>query len=77
MPWPMTNSSNELKIDYADADFVGLWNRDDVQDPHCVCSRTGYIINFADCPVLWKSGLQTEIALSTMEAEYVNFSTSC
>ncbi len=72
------NPSNEFKIDcYPDADFAGLWNRDDVQDPHCVCSRTGYIINFANCPVLWKSRLQTEIALSTMEAEYVALSTSC
>ena len=40
-------------------------------------SWTGYVINLADCPVLWKSRLQTEIALSTMEAEYVALSTSC
>jgi hypothetical protein len=70
--------SEKLKIDcYPDADFAGLWNRDNVQDPHCVRSRTGYVINLADCPVLWKSRLQTEIALSTMEAEYVALSTSC
>ncbi len=48
-----------------------------MQDPHCVRSRTGYVINFADCPVLWKSRLQTEIALLTMDAEYVTLSTSC
>jgi hypothetical protein len=72
------NPSNKLKIDSnPDADFAGLWNRDDVQDPHCIRSRTGHIINFADCPVLWKSCHQTEIALSTMEAEYVALSTSC
>jgi hypothetical protein len=70
--------SEVLKIDcYPDADFAGLWNRDDVQDPHCVRSRTGYVINLADCPVLWKSCLQTEIALSTLEAEYFALSTSC
>ena len=40
-------------------------------------SRTGYVICLANCPVLWKSKLQTEIALSTMEAEYVALSTSC
>jgi hypothetical protein len=28
------------------------------------------------CPILWKSKLQTEIALSTMEAEYVALSTA-
>ena len=70
--------SDSLKIDcYPDADFAGLWNRDDKHDPHCVRSRTGYVINLSNCPVLWKSKLQTEIALSTMEAEYVALSTSC
>ena len=72
------NPSESLKINcYPDADFAGLWNRDDKQDPHCVRSRTGYVICLADCPVLWKSTLQTKIALSTMEAEYVALSTSC
>ncbi len=66
------NPSNTMKIDcYPDADFVGLWKRDNVQDPHCVRSRTRYVICLANCPVLWKSRLQTEIALSTMEAEYI------
>jgi hypothetical protein len=72
------NPSKTLKIDcYPDADFAGLWTRDDKQDPHCVRSRTGYVICLSDCPVLWKSKLQTEIALSTMEAEYIALSTSC
>ncbi len=62
---------------YPDADFAGLWNQDNTQDPHCVRSQTGYVICLADCPVLWKSTLQTEIVLSTMEAEYVALSTSC
>ena len=70
--------SDSLKIDcYPDADFAGLWNRDDKHDPHCVRSRTGYVINLSNCPVLWKSKLQTEIALSTMEAEYVALSSAC
>ena len=38
-------------------------------DPACVKSRTGFVIMFDDCPVLWVSKLQTETALSTMEAE--------
>ena len=29
------------------------------------------------CPVVWLSNLQTEIALSAMEAEYVAFSMAC
>ncbi len=70
--------SDNLKIDcYPDADFAGLWNCDDKNDPHCICSQTGYIICLLDCPVLWISKLQTEIALSTMEAEYVALSASC
>ncbi len=72
------NPSNTMKINcYPDADFAGLWKRDDVQDPHCVRSRTGYVICLANCPVLCKSRLQTEIVLSTMEAEYIALSTSC
>ena len=37
-------------------------------------SRTGYLITYAGCPVVWCSKLQTEIALSTMEAEYIALS---
>ncbi|KAL7461491.1 hypothetical protein ACHAXS_001911, partial [Conticribra weissflogii] len=44
---------------------------------HCTRSRTGFVILVAGCPILWKSTLQTEIALSTMEAEYVALSQSC
>jgi hypothetical protein len=62
---------------YPDADFAGLYGHEDSQDPHCARSRTGYIIFAFGCPVLWKSRLQTEIALSKMEAEYVALSTAC
>ena len=55
----------------ADADFAGLWGQEGVDDPHCFRSRTGYIILINRCPILWKSQLQTEIAMSTVEAEYV------
>ena len=62
---------------YPDADFAGLFGHEHPQDPHCVRSRTGYVICLAGCPVLWVSKLQTEIALSTMEAEYIALSTAC
>jgi hypothetical protein len=39
-----------------------------------VRSRTGYVITSASCLVLWSSKLQTEIALSTTEAEYIALS---
>ena len=63
------------KLDcYADADFAGLWNVESDQDPVCVKSRTGYVIMFASCPVTWVSKLQSEISLSTLEAEYIALS---
>ncbi len=66
-----------LNIDcYVDADFAGLWPYEDRQDPSCVKSRTGFVICLADCPVIWSSKLQGEIATSTMEAEYSALSSS-
>ncbi len=63
--------TNELNIDcFVDADFAGLWPHEDRQDPSCVKSRTGFAICLANCPVIWSSKLQMEIATSTMEAEY-------
>ena len=73
----MTPSAEPCIDCYPDADFAGLYGHENVQDPHCVRSRTGFVIMAFGCPVLWKSKLQTEIALSTMEAEYVAISTAC
>ena len=59
---------------YVDADFAGLWNIEDEQNPLSVKSRTGFLISFMGCPLHWMSKLQTQIALSTMEAEYIALS---
>jgi len=59
---------------YVDADFAGLWSPATSCDPISVKSRTGYVITFANCPILWSSKLQSEIALSTTEAEYIALS---
>ena len=56
---------------YVNADFAGLWGAENEQSPICVKSRTGYVLTLNDCPLVWVSKLQTEIALSTMEAEYI------
>ena len=71
--------SSPFQIDcYVDADFAGLFGIESDQDPICVKSRTGYLIMFMNCPLVWKSSLQTQIALSTMEAEYIALSlTQC
>ena len=44
--------------------------------PSTAKSRYGYIITFAGCPILWASRLQTIIALSSTEAEYIALSES-
>jgi hypothetical protein len=65
----------EMKLDcYVDADFAGLWNVEDKQDPVCVKSRTGFCLTLGNCPLIWVSRLQSEIALSTTEAEYIALS---
>jgi hypothetical protein len=70
--------TTEARIDcYPDADFAGLYGHEDSQDPSCAKSRTGYIILAFNCPVLWRSRIQTLVAASTMEAEYVALSTAC
>jgi len=70
--------STQPRVDcYPDADFAGLYGHEDSLDPHCARSRTGYVILAFGCPVLWRSRLQTEMALSTMEVEYVALSMAC
>ena len=65
------NNVEELAIDvFVDADFAGMWGYEDKDNPVSVKSRTGFVIFIANCPVIWASKLQTDIALSTMEAEY-------
>ena len=59
-----------------DADFAGLYAAENPEDPISVKSRTGYLIKFSGCPLLWVSKLQTEIALSTLHSEYVALSQS-
>ena len=61
---------------YVDADFFGGWSQADANNLENVMSRTGYAIYYTGCPVLWSSKLQTEIAFSTTEAEYIALSSA-
>ena len=72
-------TSNPLEIDaYPDADFAGMWGHENVLDPSSVKSRTGFVINVANCPVLWISKLQSGCtAQSTMEAEIIALNHCC
>jgi len=57
---------------YCDADFAGNWNRHLAPtDPATAKSRSGWVIYYAGCPIIWASKLQTQVALSTTEAEYI------
>jgi hypothetical protein len=62
---------------FVDADFAGNYTKDRSYDPNSVRSRTGCVILFAGCPITWFSRLQSEISLSTTEAEYIALSTTC
>ena len=71
------NSSKKLVVDcYSDAYFAGLWGHENLQDPIFARSRIGFVVTFANCPLLWVSKLQTEISLPTLHSEYVALSHS-
>ena len=70
------NATESLTV-WADADFSGNWIRKTAEvDPSTAKSRSGYLIMLASCPVVWSSKLQTQIALSSCEAEYICLSQS-
>jgi len=54
---------NQSVVGYCDSDFAG--------DMDKRRSTTGYVFTFAKAPVSWKSTLQSTVALSTTEAEYM------
>jgi hypothetical protein len=69
--------TKDLTLDcFADADFAGLFSTSDPDDPKSVKSRSGFVITLGKIPVSWGSKLQSETALSTMEAEYISLSQS-
>jgi hypothetical protein len=69
--------SNQSFDAYVDASFTGDWDAENKEwDRDTARSRTGYVILYASCPVVWASKLQSEIALSTTESEYLAISTA-
>ena len=68
------DQSHGLEV-YVDADFAGNWDKEGAgEDIDTARSRHGYIIRYAGVPIMWLSQLQTEIALSSTEAELVGLS---
>ena len=61
---------------YPDVYFAGLWGHENPQYIICAKNRTGFVVNFSNCPIFWVSKLQTDIALYTLYYNYVAFSRS-
>jgi hypothetical protein len=60
---------------YCDKDFSGNWNKEFAPVyPSTAKSQSGWIIFYSGCPVSWASKLQSQIALSSTEAEYIAMS---
>ncbi len=66
------NPTRELTINaYPDADFAGMYGHEKPTDPACAKNCSGFVIVFTGVPVLRQSKLQTQTALSTMEAKVI------
>jgi hypothetical protein len=64
----LNDSSLEV---FVDANFSGDWNQSTAEnDPDTARSRYAFYVFYAGCPIIWASRMQTEIALSTTEAEF-------
>ena len=57
-----------------DSNFCGNWHKKYAGETDSVQSRHSYIIIYVECPIVSKSQLQTEIVLSTTEADYTGLS---
>ena len=61
---------------YVDALFAGDLTPNSGNDPISVMTQTGYVVEYAGCPIIWLGYFQTKITLSTTESEYVALSQS-
>ena len=62
---------------FADADYCGNWSRSFAEtDPSTAKSRSGWIITYADCPIIWASKLQNHVDTSTTMDENIALSSA-
>ena len=54
--------------------FAEGWSTNESDDTALGYYHTGYIIKYKIYPIIWASKLQSEIFLSTTEAEYIALS---
>ena len=69
--------SKKMQVDwYFGAHIYGIYGQEDHQDSVFVWSRTRYVLNFSDYPIMWVSNFQTELAVSTLYSKYAALSQS-
>ena len=61
---------------YVDVDWAGNWLKTRPNNKMGARSCTGYLITYANCPIVWGSKMQSLVALSTMEAKLIAMSTT-
>ena len=61
---------------YVDADWAGNWLKTRPNNKTVALSRKGYLITYANCPIVWDSKMQSLVALTTTEAELIALSTA-
>jgi hypothetical protein len=54
--------------------FASNWVLTDASHPSTARSRSGYIIAYVGYPIIWKSKMQTIVALSSTESQYLALS---
>ena len=58
--WLIEQPDKEKGIEcYVDADFVGGWNQEEGNNPVLVLSVMGYVITYANCPIILARRIQT------------------
>ena len=71
----MSANMERLKLGlFVDTAFADLFASEDKMEPISVKSWTGILLTFREVPIYWSSKIQTEISLSTLEAEYIALS---
>ena len=61
---------------FVDANFAGTWNLEESDLLILSLSQSGHVIKVANCSIYWVSKMQTKVALSATEAEYITLSQS-
>jgi len=59
---------------FVDADFAGGYRKEDTSNPRDLLSRCGYVVKYANCPIVWSSKLLSTLSLSSSKAEYQSLS---